>query len=149
MTPFAYGGPSWSTNLGFPARAPRSFPYRFIAFQRASICGSATGRFAFIGNSVRGRLRVSFQSDIEYSIVLHAMALAGWRYRQWQMADGRDLRFPDFDDEIAAVVGDVVVVDTQEQTAVSRHVQSVGRIANRERLSVAHAADEGAHRSRR
>src|SRR5438067_5280522 len=33
--------------------------------QRASICGSLVGRFAFIGKSVRGRLTVSFHSGMD------------------------------------------------------------------------------------
>src|SRR5579864_6162016 len=32
--------------------------------QRSSVCGSDVGRFAFIGNSVRGRLTVSFHSGM-------------------------------------------------------------------------------------
>src|SRR5215470_12882642 len=35
-----------------------------MAFQRASVSGSDVGRFAFIGNSVRGRLTVSFHSGM-------------------------------------------------------------------------------------
>src|SRR5207342_3145747 len=64
MLPLAYGGPSCSTNFGAPARRSRIFPYRSIACQRASVSGSLVGRFAFIGNSVRGRLTVSFHSGM-------------------------------------------------------------------------------------
>src|SRR5262245_293984 len=35
-----------------------------MAAQRASAAGSASGRFAFIGKSVRGRLTVSFHSGM-------------------------------------------------------------------------------------
>src|ERR1043165_4086493 len=35
-----------------------------MACHRASICGSVVSRFAFIGNSVRGRLTVSFHSGM-------------------------------------------------------------------------------------
>src|SRR3954471_24298441 len=64
MLPFAYGGPSWSTNFGAPFRRSRIFPYRSMAAQRASAAGSVVGRLAFIGNSVRGRLTVSFHSGM-------------------------------------------------------------------------------------
>src|SRR6186713_1846162 len=36
-----------------------------MAVHLASVSGSLVGRFAFIGKSVRGRLSVSFQSDIQ------------------------------------------------------------------------------------
>src|SRR5438093_13101627 len=65
MLPFAYGGPSCSTNLGAPLRRARIFPYRSIARQRASVSGSLVGRLAFIGKSVRGRLTVSFHSGMD------------------------------------------------------------------------------------
>src|SRR5438876_5340615 len=65
MLPFAYGGPSCSTNFGRLLRRARIFPYRSIAVQRASVAGSLVGRFAFIGKSVRGRLTVSFHSGID------------------------------------------------------------------------------------
>src|SRR5436305_524609 len=64
MLPFAYGGPSWSTNFGAPFRRSRIFPYRSMALQRSSHSGSTVWRFAFMGNSVRGRLTVSFHSGI-------------------------------------------------------------------------------------
>src|SRR5215813_13431522 len=64
MLPFAYGGPSCSTNFGAPFRRSRIFPYRSMAVQRASVSGSLVGRFAFIGKSVRGRLTVSFHSGM-------------------------------------------------------------------------------------
>src|SRR6266567_9647787 len=64
MLPFAYGGPSWSTNLGNPLRRSRILPYRFMDAHRASACGSLVGRLAFIGNSVRGRFTVSFHSGM-------------------------------------------------------------------------------------
>src|SRR6266705_433344 len=64
MLPFAYGGPSCSTNFGAPFRRARILPYRSIAAQRASVSGSAVGRLAFIGKSVRGRLTVSFHSGM-------------------------------------------------------------------------------------
>src|SRR5713226_6379376 len=64
MLPLAYGGPSCSTNFGAPFRRARILPYRSIAAQRASVSGSLVGRFAFIGNSVRGRLTVSFHSGM-------------------------------------------------------------------------------------
>src|SRR5580704_6809314 len=64
MLPFAYGGPSCSTNFGAPARRSRIFPYRSIAAHRASVSGSLLGRLAFIGKSVRGRLTVSFHSGM-------------------------------------------------------------------------------------
>src|SRR5262245_19661469 len=64
MLPFAYGGPSWSTNIGAPSRRSRIFPYRSMASQRLSVSGSLVGRFAFIGKSVRGRLTVSFHSGM-------------------------------------------------------------------------------------
>jgi hypothetical protein len=35
-----------------------------MAAHRASVSGSLVGRFAFIGNSVRGRLTVSFHSGM-------------------------------------------------------------------------------------
>src|SRR3989442_8575706 len=65
MLPFAYGGPSCSTNFGRPARRARIFPYRSIAAHRASVSGSEVGRLAFIGKSVRGRLTVSFHSGMD------------------------------------------------------------------------------------
>src|SRR3954447_23648410 len=64
MLPFAYGGPSWSTNFGALFRRSRIFPYRSMAAQRASAAGSVVGRLAFMGNSVRGRLTVSFHSGM-------------------------------------------------------------------------------------
>src|SRR5438876_10677925 len=64
MLPFAYGGPSCSTNFGRLLRRARIFPYRSIAVQRASVSGSLVGRFAFIGKSVRGRLTVSFHAGM-------------------------------------------------------------------------------------
>src|SRR5438552_7869858 len=64
MLPFAYGGPSCSTNFGAPFRRARILPYRSIAAQRASVSGSLVGRLAFIGKSVRGRLTVSFHSGM-------------------------------------------------------------------------------------
>ena len=64
MLPFAYGGPSCSTNFGAPRRCRRIFPYRSMAVHRASASGSVTGRFAFIGKPVRGRLTVSFHSGM-------------------------------------------------------------------------------------
>src|SRR4051812_2548588 len=64
MLPLAYGGPSCRTNFGAPFRRSRIFPYRSIAPQRSSISGSTVWRFAFMGNSVRGRLTVSFHSAI-------------------------------------------------------------------------------------
>ena len=39
-------------------------PYRSISLHQAIISGSAAWRLAFIGNVVRGRFRVSFQSAI-------------------------------------------------------------------------------------
>src|SRR6185436_358152 len=62
ISPLAYGGPSWSTKRGAPFRRSRICPYRSSASQRASVSGSLTGKLAFIGKSVRGRLSVSFQS---------------------------------------------------------------------------------------
>src|SRR5215510_8657348 len=64
MLPFAYGGPSCSTNFGAPSRRSRIFPYSSMASQRLSVSGSLVGRFAFIGKSVRGRLTVSFHSGM-------------------------------------------------------------------------------------
>src|SRR5205814_6746545 len=64
MSPFAYGGPSCSTNFGAPFRRSRIFPYRSMASHRPSVSGSLVGRFAFIGKSVRGRLTVSFHSGM-------------------------------------------------------------------------------------
>src|SRR5262245_63040991 len=64
MSPFAYGGPSCSTNFGAPFRRSRILPYRSMAAHRASVSGSLEGRFAFIGKSVRGRLTVSFHSGM-------------------------------------------------------------------------------------
>src|SRR5436190_1862395 len=64
MLPLAYGGPSWSTNFGAPFRRSRIFPYRSMALQRSSHSGSTVWRLAFMGNSVRGRLTVSFHSGI-------------------------------------------------------------------------------------
>src|SRR5438874_628955 len=64
MLPLAYGGPSCSTNFGAPLRRARIFPYKSIACQRASVSGSLVGRLAFIGNSVRGRLTVSFHAGM-------------------------------------------------------------------------------------
>src|SRR5438034_7561968 len=64
MFPFAYGGPSCSTNFGRPTRRARIFPYRSIAAHRASVSGSDVGRLAFIGKSVRGKLTVSFHSGM-------------------------------------------------------------------------------------
>ena len=60
--PLAYGGPSWRMKTGDPRRWLRSFRYRSMASQCASICGSVACRFAFIGKLVFGRLRESFQS---------------------------------------------------------------------------------------
>src|SRR5436309_13535677 len=65
MFPFAYGGPSCSTNFGAPFRRSRILRYRSIADHRASVSRSDAGRFAFIGKSVRGRLIVSFHSGID------------------------------------------------------------------------------------
>src|SRR5947207_10745515 len=64
MLPLAYGGPSCSTNFGAPVRCARILLYRPISAQRASVAGSAVGRLAFIGKSVRGRLTVSFHSGM-------------------------------------------------------------------------------------
>ena len=64
MLPLAYGGPSCSTNFGAPLRRARICPYRSWAAQRASVSGSLVCRPAFIGNSVRGRLTVSFHSGM-------------------------------------------------------------------------------------
>ena len=64
ISPLAYGGPSWSTNIGAPFRARRSWPYRSISSQRAMASGSAVCRFAFIEKAVRGRLQVSFHSGM-------------------------------------------------------------------------------------
>src|SRR6185436_9591934 len=64
MFPLAYGGPSCRTNFGASLRLARIFSYRFMPAQRASVCGSVAGRFAFIGKSVRGRLTVSFHSGM-------------------------------------------------------------------------------------
>ena len=49
---------------GASLRLARIFPYRSMPAQRASVCGSLVGRFAFIGKSVRGRLTVSFHSGM-------------------------------------------------------------------------------------
>src|SRR5438552_18359194 len=68
MFPFAYGGPSCRMYLGRPARDCRIWPYKSSVSQAASIFGSATGRFAFIGKSVRGRLIVCFTSRFLVSI---------------------------------------------------------------------------------
>ena len=63
--PLAYGGPSCRTNFGAPgARARGSGRRGRSASHHAIVSGSAVCRLAFIGNSVRGRLRVSFQSGI-------------------------------------------------------------------------------------
>src|SRR3982751_864061 len=70
ICPLAYGGPSWSTNFGAPARRARIFPYRSICDQRSSTAGSVVGRFAFIGKSVRGRLSVSFQSAMRDLVIV-------------------------------------------------------------------------------
>src|SRR5262245_66512862 len=64
MLPFAYGGPSCSTNLRAPRRRASIFRYRSIAAHRPSVSGSLVGRLAFIGKSVRGRLTVSFHSGM-------------------------------------------------------------------------------------
>src|SRR5437899_6569820 len=64
MLPLAYGGPSCRTYFFFPFRRASIFPYRSMAAQRASVCGSLVGRFAFIGKWVRGRLTVSFHSGM-------------------------------------------------------------------------------------
>src|SRR4051812_36087704 len=70
ICPLAYGGPSWSTNFGAPARRARIFPYRSICDQRSSTTGSVVGKFAFIGKSVRGRLSVSFQSAMRDLVIV-------------------------------------------------------------------------------
>src|SRR5579871_2019517 len=64
MFAFAYGGPSCSTYFGAFARRAMILPYRPIACHFASCSGSAVGRLAFIGKSVRGRLTVSFHSGM-------------------------------------------------------------------------------------
>src|SRR6516225_5522979 len=62
MVPVGYGGPSCSTNSGFPARASRIRWYTFSACQASSCFGSFCGKLAFIGKSVFGRFRVFFNS---------------------------------------------------------------------------------------
>src|SRR5262245_53574484 len=64
MLPFAYGGPSCSTNFGAPFRLAWIFLYRSCAAQRASASGSLVGRLAFIGKAVRGRLTVAVHSGM-------------------------------------------------------------------------------------
>src|SRR5437879_4097237 len=62
MLPLAYGGPSWSTNRGRPARAATIFSYRPSSAHCRSISGSFCARPARIGKSVLGRLSVSLKS---------------------------------------------------------------------------------------
>ena len=64
MLPFAYGGPSCSTNFGAPARPHESCRRGPWPPSGRASRGSLVGRFAFIGKSVRGRLTVSFHSGM-------------------------------------------------------------------------------------
>ncbi len=61
------------TDLGWPRREGREYfggllagpsTRCWLAEIDGAVCGSLVGRFAFIGNSVRGRLTVSFHSGM-------------------------------------------------------------------------------------
>src|SRR3569623_636281 len=52
MSPFAYGGPSCSTNLGRPLEAWRILSYSFFSCHCLTHCGSRLARSPRIGNGV-------------------------------------------------------------------------------------------------
>jgi len=58
IAPFAYGGPSVSTNEGRPLAVLRIFSYKPLRSHAASIPGSRLARSAFIGKPVFGKLIV-------------------------------------------------------------------------------------------
>src|SRR5687767_11610492 len=99
--------------------------YSRISAQRASACGSAACRLAFMGNSVRGRFSVSFQSAMRsfYSTgrrPYKAKAGAPERGRRPSDRSRREylpagVAARNRDPELAGVVVDDAVVDAQEQ----------------------------------
>src|SRR5215216_235393 len=101
-----------------------------MAVHLASVSGSLVGRFAFIGKPVRGRLRVSFQSDIQGELYFTATREPGSRLPRSLMSS----RLPDLHHKVPAVVRQVVVVDAQEQGAVGRHLERFCGIADGKRL---------------
>src|SRR5215207_3748090 len=110
-----------------------------MAAHRASASGSVAGRFAFIGNPVRGRLRVSFQSAM-YICQLYRIKAGrpGGRpapqINPGSAPDSRNLA--DDDLEVALVVLETVVVHAEEQHAVARS-DDRALVADRERRAIA------------
>src|SRR5687768_15810678 len=122
-----------------------------MAFQWASACGSAVCRLAFIGNSVRGRLRVSFQSDMGNPYFSAVQRNAGTRKVPASRATSARGRVclpsgaapRDFDAELAGVVRQMTVVHTEEQLTGRWH-RHPGLVADPERLAVADPPDQRA-----
>src|SRR3546814_12406884 len=74
IAPFAYGGPSCSTNRSRPFAFSRRRAYRPSDSQRSSVTGSRLGRSPRIGNSVAGRCRVALYG-LSGFVVLSALTL--------------------------------------------------------------------------
>src|SRR3546814_19937853 len=74
IAPFAYGGPSCSTNGSRPFAFSRRRAYRPSDSQRSSVTGSRLGRSPRIGNSVAGRCRVALYG-LSGFVVLSALTL--------------------------------------------------------------------------
>src|SRR3546814_20267514 len=80
IAPFAYGGPSCSTNGSRPFAFSRRRAYRPSDSQRSRVTGSRLGRSPRLGNSVAGRCRAALYG-LSGFVVLYALKMgrAEWR----------------------------------------------------------------------